>query len=132
MQDTDRSVAVTIGGKEYQLILTTKATKDIGEKYGGMEELTDKLLGAGDYALAIETVSWLVTLLANQSILRHNFANPGDQKEPLTQEAVELLTDPYELTTQFKDAIMEAFIKGTTRHVESEKGGEDEGNTGGG
>jgi hypothetical protein len=126
---TDRSVSVVIGGNEYQLILTTKATKEIGEKYGGMEELTDKLLNSGDYALAIDTVSWLVTLLANQSIHRHNVQHPSDKKELLTQEMVELLTDPYELTTEFKEAIMDAFVKGTTRHIISENSGESEGNS---
>jgi hypothetical protein len=62
---------------------------------------------------------------------RH-YLNPGDKKEPLTQEAVELLTDPYELTTQFKEAIMDAFVKGTTRHIQSEAVDEDGGNPKGG
>ena len=33
--DKDRSSLITIGGKEY-LILTTKATKEIAKRYGGL------------------------------------------------------------------------------------------------
>ena len=36
MQDTDRSANISIGGEEYQLILTTKATKEIAKRYGGL------------------------------------------------------------------------------------------------
>ena len=40
----DRSQVITIGGMEHKLILTTKATKDITKRYGGLEKLGDKLL----------------------------------------------------------------------------------------
>lgn len=40
----DRSQVITIGGVEHKLILTTKATKDITKRYGGLEKLGDKLL----------------------------------------------------------------------------------------
>jgi len=38
----------------------------------------------------------------------------------LTEEAVELLTSPLDLAT-YKEAIMEAMLKGTKRYVESEE-----------
>ena len=41
---TERSTNITIGGDEYTLILTTKATKEIAGRYGGLENLGDKLL----------------------------------------------------------------------------------------
>ena len=31
----ERSAAITIGGKEYELVLTTRATKEIAGRYGG-------------------------------------------------------------------------------------------------
>jgi len=37
--DKERSSLITIGGKEYRLILTTKATKEIAKRYGGLEIL---------------------------------------------------------------------------------------------
>lgn len=30
---SDRASVITIGGQEYELLLTTKATKEIGKKY---------------------------------------------------------------------------------------------------
>ena len=49
----------------------------------------------------------------------HNLQHPEDKKEPLTQDAVELLTSPFELAG-YKEAIMEAMYKGTKRNIESE------------
>lgn len=34
-----RSATVTIGGEDYELVLTTKATRLIAERYGGLEHL---------------------------------------------------------------------------------------------
>ena len=69
--------------------------------------------------MALDEVVWLITLLCNQSILVHNLQNPEDKREPLTTEAVELLTSPLELA-EYKTAIMEAMFRGTRRYVESE------------
>ena len=35
----ERSSVITIGGVEYELLLTTKATKEIAKRYGGLEKL---------------------------------------------------------------------------------------------
>ena len=121
MMNNDRSAVITIGGKEYQLVLSTKATKEIGKRYGGLENLGDKLLKSENFELAMDEITWLITMLANQSILAHNLQNPGDPRELLTEEAVDLLTTPLEIAG-FKDAIMEAMVKGTNRHIESEGG----------
>jgi hypothetical protein len=34
----ERSTVITIGDREYRLILTTKATKAIAKRYGGLRE----------------------------------------------------------------------------------------------
>ena len=129
MMDSDRSAVITIGGKEYQLVLSTRATKEIGKRYGGLEKLGDKLLKDESFEAALEEIVWLITMLANQSILIHNLQNPGSPKDLLTEDAVELLTTPLELSA-YKDAIMEAMMRGTNRNIQSEDGGE--GNTQGG
>jgi hypothetical protein len=116
--DKDRSSLITIGGKEYRLILTTKATKEIAKRYGGLENLGEKLMKAENFEMALEEIVWLIALLANQSILINNRLN-GEKEELLTEDDVELLTSPHELAT-YKDAIMEAMFKGTKRHIESE------------
>ena len=115
----ERSAVIKIGGQEYELLLTTRATKEIAKRYGGLESLGDKLLKAENFELALDEIVWLLTLLCNQSILVHNLGHPDDPKPELTQEAVELLTSPMELA-DYKDAIMEAMVKGTKRNVESE------------
>ena len=115
----ERSAKITIGGLDYELILTTKATKEIAKRYGGLEDLGEKLMKAENFEMALDQIVWLITLLANQSIYIHNRLNE-EKKELLTEDDVELLTSPVEMAT-FKDAIMEAMFKGTKRHIESEE-----------
>ena len=117
--DNERSAIVNIGGTEYEMILTTRATKEIAGRYGGLENLGQKLMKSENFEMAIDEVVWLITLLANQSVLIHNLKNPENKKELLTAEVVELLTSPLELAA-YKNAIMEAMFKGTKRNVESE------------
>lgn len=115
----ERSAIVNIGGKEYEMLLTTKATKEIAGRYGGLENLGDKLMKSENFEMALDEIVWLITLLCNQTILVHNLKNPDDKRSELTTEEVELLTSPMELT-DYKDAIMEAMYRGTKRNVESE------------
>lgn len=116
----ERSAIIKIGDKEYELLLTTKATKEIAKKYGGLEKLGDKLLTNKDYEGTIGEIVWLIVTLANQPILIHNYKNKDNQKELLTEDEVELLTTPQDLAN-FKDAITEALYKGVKRNIESEE-----------
>jgi hypothetical protein len=118
--ENERSSVISIGGKEYELLLTTRATKEIGKKYGGLSDLGDKLLKAENFETAIDELIWLITLLANQPILIHNAKNPQDKKDLLEPETVELFTTPFEIAG-FKEAIMDCLIKGTKREVQSEE-----------
>ena len=115
----DRSAVVVIGGMEYAMTLTTRATKEIAARYGGLQDLGEKLMQSENFEQAIGEIVWLITLLANQSIQIHNFKNPEDQKALLTEETVELLTTPYDLA-EYKSAIMAAMQRGTKRNIESE------------
>ena len=117
--DSERGAAITIGGEEYTLILTTKATKAIAGRYGGLENLGDRLMKAENFELALDEIVWLVALLANQSVLIYNLRNKENPKPLLTEEEVELLTSPLELAS-YKSAITEAMIRGTVRNVVSE------------
>ncbi len=117
--NTERSANINIGGDEYTLLLTTKATKDIAGRYGGLENLGDKLMKSENFEMAIGEIVWLITLLANQSILVHNLKHKDEPKELLTEEMVELLTTPVDLA-DYKLAITQALYKGTKRNVESE------------
>ena len=114
----ERSSLITIGGEQYEMILTTRATKAISNRYGGLDNLGDKLMKSENMEMALDEIIWLITLLCNQSIEIHNLRN-SDKKQLLTEETVELLTSPGELA-EYKDAITEAMLKGTKRNVESE------------
>ncbi|HOF02414.1 MAG TPA: hypothetical protein PLT58_00370 [Atribacterota bacterium] len=116
----DRSTQITVGDKEYKLILTTKATKEIAKRYGGLESLGEKLMKTENFEMALDEIIYLITLLANQSILIHNLRNKDNKRELLTEEEIELLTTPFDLA-HYKDAIMAAMLKGTKRNVESEE-----------
>jgi len=116
---SERSAKITIGGTEYEMLLTTKATKEIAKRYGGLTNLGEKLMKSENFEMALDEVIWLITLLANQSVLIHNLQHPDEKRELLTEETVELLTSPFDLA-EYKNAIMEAMYKGTKRHIESE------------
>ena len=117
--DTERTATIAIGGEEYSLVLTTRATKQIAGRYGGLENLGDKLMKSENFEMAINEIVWLITLLANQSIMIHNLRNSDNKRELLTEEVVELLTTPVDLAS-YKEAITEALQKGTKRNIISE------------
>ena len=115
----ERKAVINVGGEDYELLLTTRATKEIAGRYGGLENLGDHLMKSENFEMAIGEIVWLISLLANQSILVHNLKHRDSPKELLTEERGELLTVPADLAT-YKSAIMEALLKGTKRNVESE------------
>ena len=117
--NAERTSNIVIGGEEYTLLLTTKATKEIAGRYGGLENLGDKLMKAENFEMALGEIVWLITVLANQPILIHNLKHKDNPKELLTEEEVELLTNPLDLA-DYKAAITDALFKGTKRNIESE------------
>ena len=114
-----RSAKIKVSEMEYELLLTTRATKEIAARYGGLDNLGDKLMKGKNFEQAIDEIIWLITLLANQPILIHNYRNPEDQQPLLTPEEMELFTNPVDLS-EYKDAIMDALNKGIKRNVVSE------------
>jgi len=117
--ESERSAFITIGGTEYELLLTTRATKHIAKRYGGLENLGDKLMKSENFELALDEICWLIALLANQTILIHNLRNKDNPLPLLTEEELELLTSPFELA-DCKEAITEAMFRGAKRNIVSE------------
>ena len=115
----ERKSVINVGGEDYELLLTTKATKEIAGRYGGLENLGDQLMKAENFEMALSEIVWLITLLANQSIQIHNLRHNDSPRELLTVEVVELLTTPADLAS-YKNAITEALQKGTKRNIVSE------------
>lgn len=54
------------------MILTTRATKAISNRYGGLDNLGDKLMKSENMEMALDEIIWLITLLCNQSIEIYN------------------------------------------------------------
>lgn len=115
--DSNQAVVV-IGGQPYELILTTRATREIAARYGGLENLGEALETGEDFAHTLGEVIWLITLLANQSVAIHNLQHPDDQRAELTVDAVELLTVPADLA-DYRSAIAAALQHGTRRVIET-------------
>ncbi len=118
----ERSATILLDGEPFELLLTTRATREIAKRYGGLENLGEKLMKAENFEMALDEIIGLIVLLANQPILIHNMKHPEEKRELLTQEYVELLTSPFDLA-EYKDAIMEAMVRGTNRNIESENKG---------
>ena len=119
----ERGAMITLCGSQYELILTTKATKEINRRYGGLGKLGDKLSKSENFEETIDELVWLLTLLINQGILVHNAVNKllGEKQKPLfSEDDIEVLTSPADFA-DYKDAIFEALQKGAMRHVKSEE-----------
>lgn len=117
--DSSRSAVITIGGQKYELVLTTRATRLIAQRYGGLENLGEALETSADVDKSLGEVIWLITLLANQSVQIHNLTHPDSQRPELTEDAVELLTVPADLA-DYRAAISQALQKGTRRAIATE------------
>ncbi|MCM1166444.1 MAG: hypothetical protein NC299_13440 [Lachnospiraceae bacterium] len=116
----ENEAKITLGGEEYPLLLSTRAVREIGKKFGGLEKLGDELTAQGNADKALDNVVWLIALLANQPILIHNRANKGSEKPLLTVEDVELMTTPADLG-EMNGAIKTAIERGSSRSIVSEK-----------
>ncbi|MDR0957923.1 MAG: hypothetical protein LBM16_01775 [Clostridiales bacterium] len=119
MIDDNRATEITIGQEKYKLFLSTKAFMEISKRYGGIEQLGENFLSGKSIEETLSEVVWLVTLLANQSIIIHNLQHPNDKKELLTEGFVEAVTEPFELS-YYKNALLATMTKGTKREVISE------------
>lgn len=117
---TDRGSIIKIGENEYELILTTRATKEVAKRYGGLENLGDRLMKSENFEMALDEIIWLITLLANQGVMIYNLKNPNSKKPLLCENEVELLTSPFDLA-EYKNAIMESMYKGTKQNIKSEE-----------
>ena len=120
---SERGATIQFCGEEHELILTTKATKEITRRYGGLDKLGEKFFNSKSFEEKTDESIWLLTLLINQGILTHNVMNrncPEKQKQLFTEDEVEILTVPADFV-EYREAINEALQKGATRNVKSEE-----------
>mgnify|MGYP001007737628 FL=1 len=119
MIDDSRVTYLVLGKEKLPLLLTLKATRDIATRYGGLEELGNKMLESMDLNGMIDEIVWLIVILANQCILIENLENKTN-KPLLTADELELRMDPYEMTS-YREAILAALQAGQKQHVQSEE-----------
>lgn len=120
---SERGEMITLCDEQYELILTTKATKEINRRYGGLGKLGDKLSKSENFEEIIDELVWLLTLLINQGILAHNAVNKffEEKQKPLfSEDDIEVLTSPADFA-DYKGAIYEALKKGAKRRIKSEE-----------
>lgn len=115
----ERGNVIVLGGEEYELLLTTRATKEIAKKYGGLDKLGEGLMKSEDVIDALDEVIWIMALLINQGVAAYNLKH-DDKKKEITVDEIELLTSPGELV-DYQVAIMGAMSNGMKRNILSEK-----------
>lgn len=114
--ENNNKITITLGGTEYELILTTGATQALAERYGGLEKVGEAIAKK----VTLSDLTWMITLLANQGIRRHNLMNASNPRPLLTEEQVELLTVPTELTAM-AEKLVQVLYRDTGRVIESAK-----------
>lgn len=72
---------ITVNSVNYELVLTTRATKAIAARYGGLENLGNNLIKSEKFEEAIGEIVWLIALLANQGVMTQNLKNPKSKKK---------------------------------------------------
>lgn len=116
----ENKATITLDGVDYPLLLTTRAVREIGKKYGGLDKIGEEMMSKDDPDKALDIAIWMITLLANQPILIFNRAHKGEEKPLLTVEDVELLTTPADLGVM-QYAVKIAMSAGMKREIFSEK-----------
>lgn len=117
-EGSGRSAFITLGDRTLELVLTTRATREIASRFGSIEKMADQLGSSEDVGEQIEVICWMIALLANQGVLLRNLA--GGNEPEVTAEMVELLTTPGDLA-DYRGAIEVALARGMRRDVATPK-----------
>lgn len=115
----NRAVAVEIDGEPFEMLLTVRATAEIEQKLGGLENAVEKLDG-DDKIASVETAAELVAILCNGGTERYNYRHKDAPRRMLTQEEVMMLTTPGEMTVLLHEAV-KAIRAGKETYVKSEE-----------
>jgi hypothetical protein len=109
---------ITLFGREYALILTTGALKEIGERYGGIDKLGEVLENV-DVTRQLDDVIWLLMTLANQSVKIHNKLCHDDDVWALLTPEDFALVELFQLT-EMVAPLSQAMGAGLKRKIGSE------------
>lgn len=113
----EEEVKVTLDGEEYPMIMTTYAAKQIVKKFGGLDNLGEKITGdEGNQEEMFDNACWLVALLVNQPILIYNRKHRDAEKLLFEADDIAMLTTLDELTP-FMEKVGKAISRGSKRNV---------------
>lgn len=113
-------ITIKIGNKEYELVLTALALEELLNKLGcDFEDLGANLEKELSKTNPVTFVGWLVTTLANQSILIKNELDGTDEKL-LDEKKVKLFINLEDLTS-ITGKVLSAITAGLKRTIESDE-----------
>ena len=69
--DNERSSGISIGDQEYEMLLTTKATKEIAKRYGGLSNLGEKLMKTENFEMALDDVNVKIRMYEKWKIIMY-------------------------------------------------------------
>lgn len=126
-----RTAKINLGGKEYEMLLTTEAVMQITEHFGGVDKVGEKLANSKDLSEQVKDVLWLLTLLVNQGIRRSNLKRrlAGETfvaVKEFEEGDIGVLTDIGDLVS-LKNDLIGAMMLGLNKNIESDvpEGAED-------
>ena len=56
--ENDRGAMIRIGNREYEMLLTTRATKEIAKRYGGIAHPWDKHMKMENLRIPLDAGGW--------------------------------------------------------------------------
>ena len=114
------AITIKIGKKEYELVVTALALEELLDKLNcDFDQLSENLAKELSKTNPVTFVGWLVTTLANQSILIKNELE-GTNDQLLSEKTVKLFLSLDELTA-ITEKVVKAVYAGLHRVIESEE-----------
>lgn len=116
--------------KERELKFNLNALNKIKEKFGSLDGMEQALSKGADPLDAVPDLIWLLTLLANQSIIERNMdieygIESGEKEKLLTEEYVSIKMNPADIIGK-KNSIFDALTDGMSFTAISEEEESDE------
>jgi hypothetical protein len=108
---------IEIAGSTYPLNFSTKAAKEIAQRYDGLENIEDAFSGKAVDAMMDEIV-WLLSLLISQGVAYKRIVD-GEEVKSITADELEVVLGVADMSG-LKDKIMGAMLTGMKREVEVE------------
>ena len=113
----NRLSEIEIAGRIYPLNFSTKAAKQISERYDGLENL-DKAFASKNIDAMMDEVIWLLALLIEQGVAYKKIVD-GEDVKAISADALEVVLGVADFAG-IKNQITDALLRGMSREVEVE------------